>query len=68
MKISMIRASVETRNYEFVSYGNNESEALQLLKTSFTTFMKDNGGTIKWSEMEQDVYFQMITTGQTEIN
>lgn len=56
-------AFVETRSWTFEAAGRTETEALRVLRRTFTAHMKALGGTLRWSEIKGDAWTRQITIG-----
>ena len=58
--MTIYKASIETRNYEFTAYADSAIGAKFTLKDTFINHMRKTGGTYKWKDVMNDVYIEQI--------
>jgi hypothetical protein len=59
--MTIFKASIETRNYEFTAYASSALGAKFTLKDTFINHIRKTGGSYKWAEVQDDVFIEEIT-------
>ena len=59
--MTIYKASIETRNFEFIAYSDTAFGAENTLKNTFIKHIKQYGGTYKWADVKSDVYVEEVT-------
>lgn len=58
------RAELSTKNFDFWAYGETKTEAKTALRKTFELHIFNRGGWYSWSDVKSDVFYSPCKTGQ----
>ena len=64
----MYIAKLETHHFEFLTIGDTEKDAVEMMKRAWARHRKRTGATFTWAEIEDSVWVLFVRLGDTFLN